>query len=277
MRLRFLIPILSTALVPSFAHAASCEDSFTKTGSPISGIKYHAAITVDGVTPQNALKQFRGAASAKGFDILADESASGTLLIEKPKTFGSPEEKTFVRAVPAGAGSTVTMDTKLKSGTFSSGKEVLVEYCGLLNSIRGGQAGIAAARLGQNSVSAAPPRTVDAALLTQEIAEEGEKNSAAVNARYQGKPFIIKGYLDRISTIVGTTRVYFKTPRTTNELVFHSGNFRRLPSISCAVAPGQSAYVLSLDAGARIKMQGIFDKYDHLSSRFLLKDCVAAQ
>ena len=276
MRLRFLIPVFSVALVPSLAHAGTCEDSFTKKGSPISGIKYHAEITMDGVTPENALKQFRGAASAKGYDILADESASGTLLIEKPKTFGNPEEKTFVRALAVGTGSTITMDTKLKSGTFSSGKETLVEYCGLLNSIRGGKAGIVAAKQGQNSVSAAPPRSVDAALLTQEIAEEGEKNAAAVNARYAGKSLIVKGYLNRVSTATNKNILYYKTPYSTNELTFHSGRYRRLPSISCEAAPGQSAYVLSLNEGGRLKMLGTFFKYDHVLHRFLLRDCVAA-
>ncbi len=275
MRLRFLFPIISLACVPSLAHAGTCEDSFTKKGSPISGIKYRAEITVDGVTPENALKQFRGAASARGYDILADESGSGTLLIEKPKTFGSPEEKTFVRALSFGTGSTITMDTKLKSGTFSSSKEVIFEYCGLLNSIKGGKAGIAAARQGQYSVSAAPPRSVDAALLTQEIAEEGEKNAAAVNARYEGKVFIIKGYLDRVSTVTNKNIVYYKTPYSTNELVFHSGKYRRLPSISCEAAAGQSSYILSLNEGGRLKMQGTFYKYDHLGRRFVLKDCVA--
>ncbi len=51
---------MNLGIIPSLAHAGSFEDSFTKMGSPISAIRYHAAITVDGVTPQSALQQFRG-------------------------------------------------------------------------------------------------------------------------------------------------------------------------------------------------------------------------
>jgi hypothetical protein len=146
----------------------------------------------------------------------------------------------------------------------------------LLNSIQGGKAGIAAAQAGKNSVSAAPPRTVDAHLLSQEISEEGEQNAEAVNARYQGKEFIIKGFLNRVSTTSGVTRVYYKTPRSTNELVFHSGKFRFLSAISCIVAPGQSTYILALNEGAKVKMRGTFRSYNHLQHRFEMTGCVAA-
>ncbi len=276
MRIYPMMSLLAAAILPTAAHAGACEDSFTKTGSPIGGIKYHAEVTVPNVTPQVALQQFRGAASARGYDILADESARGTLLIEKPKTFGSPAEKSFVRAVSNGRSTTITMDTKLSSGTFSSGKTVLADYCGMLSTIRSGREGIVAAESGQRAVSAAPPRTVDAALLTQEIAEEGDRNAAAVNARYQGKTIIVKGYMDRITNNYGATRIYFKTPDSTNDLVFHSGPFRRLPRINCALQAGQSPYALSLNAGQRIKLKGVFDKYDHLTHRFVLKDCEPA-
>ncbi len=267
---------LASAVIPGTAYAGTCEDSFKKTGSPISGIKYHAEITVLGVTPENALLQFRGAASAKGYDILADESATGTLLIEKPKSFGNPAEKSFVKAAAAGSVTTIVIDTKLSSGTFASGKTAKADYCDMLGSIKSGKDGIAAAKQGRSSVSAAPPRSVDAVLLTQEIAEEGEKNSAAVNARYSGKSFIVKGFFARVSTVTNKNIVYYKTPRSTNELVFHSGKFRRLPSIICEAAPGQSAYILSLNEGGKLKMQGVFSKYDAIGDRFILKDCVAA-
>jgi hypothetical protein len=276
MSLRLLM-LFTAVLVPTTAHAGQCEDTFTKKGSPFSGIKYHAEVTVPNVTPQAALQQFRGAASAKGFDILADESANGQLLIAKPKTFAAPEEKSLVQAVAVGTGVTLSMDTKLASGTFSSGNEVKAEYCQLLATVQGGAAGIAAANRGRNSVSAAPPRRVDPVVLTQEIAEEGDANAEAVNARYQGKSFILSGFFDRASTVVGVTRIYFKTPNSTNDLVFHSGPFRRLPRISCALGPGQSVFLMSLEAGQRIKLQGVFDRYNRLNQSFALKDCVAAQ
>jgi hypothetical protein len=276
MRISYIPGIIALALAPSIAHAATCEESFSKKGNPVTGTKYLAEVTVEGVNPQAALAQIRGAASAKGYDILADESANGSLLIEKPKSFGSSAEKTIVEAVQSGSSTTISMYTKLGGGNFTSADKKRAEYCALLNSVQGGKAGIAAARAGQNSVNVALPRTVDAALLTQELAEEGEKNPEAVNARYKDKVFIIKGYLARISNNNGITRVYFKTPRSTNELTFYRGRFRFLPTISCIVAPGQSTYILALDVGAKIKMKGTFDTYNHLRHSFALDACAAA-
>ncbi len=273
MRFTFFASVAFAFSLPGLAHAATCEESFTKKGNPLTGIKYHAEVTVAGVTPQVALQQLRGAAGAKGYDILADESANGQMLIAKPKSFGAPEEKSVVQAVSTGPATVITMDTKLGSGTFSSGKDARADYCGMLNSIQGGKAGIAAAKRGQNAVSAAPPRTVDAVLLSQEIAEEGEANAAAVNARYQGKLFIVKGNFDRIFTTRDMNFVYFKTPDSTNDLLFRSSRFRRLPTISCIMAPGQSVFTLSLSSGARMKLRGEFDRYDHLGHRFVLKNC----
>jgi hypothetical protein len=55
MRSYYFLMIAVLAFAPSIAHAATCEESFSKKGDPITGTKYRAEVTVAGVSAQNAL------------------------------------------------------------------------------------------------------------------------------------------------------------------------------------------------------------------------------
>jgi hypothetical protein len=265
--------ILGAAAFPSIAAAATCEESYIKKGNVLTTQKISAEVTVDDVSPQIALNQLRGIAINTGYDVVVDEAASGSMLLEKPKSFGVATLQLLVTSKAIGRASIIHIDTKLGATTITKKNETRDQICSLLNRIQGGRAGVAAAKTGNTAVSSAPPRVVDAVLLTQEISEEGEANEAAVNERYRGKTITIKGRFSRIYTIRDTLYVYYDVPRSTNDLVFKPRNFHFLAQISCVMAPGQKAFALTLKPGSAIRLTGTFKSYKHLAHSLTYENC----
>jgi hypothetical protein len=77
--------VLALAL-PLAARAGSCEDSFAQKGNPLSGIRFNAEVTVDELSVPVAIRQLRGIAATRGYDILSEEAEDGSLLLEQPRS-----------------------------------------------------------------------------------------------------------------------------------------------------------------------------------------------
>lgn len=260
-----LLPAL--VLIPGTAFGATCEESFLKKGNPIGGLKFSAQVTVADLAPPTAIRQFRGIAAARGYDIIVDEAEDGSMLIEQPRSGATRPIQMIVTATAEGASSTIKLDAKLSGGMIAPADGTRTEFCGMLNQIKGGKAGLAAAARNKGAVSSAAARVVDALVLSQEISQEAEKNAAIIPSRYQGKSFTISGRVDYVIRDGDSYRIAYDIPETTSDLVIKVGKFRFLTQLSCLVAKGQSAYALSLKKGNGIKLTGkyrAFDEFRHV-------------
>lgn len=261
------------SLVPGLCHAATCEDSFTKKGSPLGGLKFTAESTVADLSPPTAIRQFRGIAAARGYDITVDESEDGSMLIEQPRTGSTRPIPILVTATASGGAATIRLEAKLSGGMFAPAEGVKSELCGMLGQIKGGKAGIAAASRGRNAVSSAGPTVIDALVLSQQVSQEAEKNAAIIPQRYQGKSFTISGTMSYVIRDGDTYRIAYDIPETTSDLVLKVGKFRFLTQISCLVAKGQSAFALSLKKGNRIRLTGTFRDYNEFKHVMWFEGC----
>jgi hypothetical protein len=273
MRFAMISVALLAVLAPACAQAATCEESFVKKGSVLSKQSFSAETTIADVSPQIALNQVRGIALTQGLTIVVDEAVAGSMLIEKPSTFGQRTVQFLVSAVPVGRATTVRITTQLSLGDTMKAASMKAQLCGLLSPIQGGKAGVVAAKSGKSAVATPQMRVVDAVTLSQQLSEEGEANAVAVSERYRGQIYTIKGRFSRISNIRGVYRVYYDVPRSTNDLFFKPSKFRFLTQISCAMAPGQTAYALTLQPGSKIALTGTFQSYQHLQHMTSFDNC----
>jgi hypothetical protein len=263
----------ATLLVPAMAHAGQCEDSFLKKGNQIGGLRFTAQVSVPDAKPVTALQQFRGIAAGRGYDIIVDESADGSLLIEQPRSGATRPIPIIATAVSEGSAAKVMLEAKLSGGMFAPSDGTRTELCGMLNQIKGGKAGLAAAGKSKSAVNSAAPREVDALVLSQEISAEAEKNAAIIPSRYNGKSFTISGRVDYVIKDGDTYRIAYDIPETTSDLTLKVGKFRYLTQISCLVARGQTAFALSLKKGNRVKMTGTYANFDEFKHVMWFQGC----
>jgi hypothetical protein len=261
---RLIILASLTACATGGAHAATCQDSFVKKGNPLGGLRFTAEVTVADLTPPTAIRQFRGIAAADGYDITVDEAEEGSMLIEQPR---SPSGATrpvpiIVSATAIGTALIVKLEAKLPGGMLAPAEGVKTELCKMLNQIKGGKIGLAAANRGKSAVSSAGPTVIEALMLSQQISQEADKNAAIIPSRYTGKSFKIKGTVDYVMRDGDTYRIAYVIPKTTDDLAIRLGSFKLLTQLSCLVAKGQSAFALSLKKGNHVTLTGRFRAYD---------------
>lgn len=260
-------------LLPAAAQAATCEESFVKSGSVISGLRFKAAVTVNDLTPASAIGQMRGIAAAKGYDILVAEADEGSMLIEQPQTGSARAFPITVTAVSNGRTGTVEMEAKLRAGQNVSADLAKSETCKMLGQVKGGRAGQTAAAAGMRAVNASAPLTIDALTLSQQISKDSERNAAAIPLRYRGKTFVIKGTVGQVGQDRGEYLVAYQIPHPHEQLIRLPGQAAFKTDIGCAFAKGQAAFALQLKPGSRIQLSGTFHRYDANNRLLLLKDC----
>ncbi len=257
------LPVLAAAvMLPSTAMGATCEDSFRSQGNPLSGLRFLAEIQVEALAPATAIRQLRGIAAGKGYDILSEEAEDGSMLLEQPRSGTARPFPIIVTAEAVESAARVKLEAKLPSGMLAGANGARTELCSMLNAVKGGSEGIAAAEQSQGAVSKAAPVVIDALVLSQQISQEADTNAASIPSRYQGKIYTIKGRVASVSKDAGTYRIAYDIPNSTNDLALRFGKFRFLTQISCLAAKGQGAYALSLRNGQSIKLTGQFRDYD---------------
>ncbi|HEY6965519.1 MAG TPA: hypothetical protein VI407_09905, partial [Erythrobacter sp.] len=90
-----------------------CEDTFQKSGNPVTGLRFAAERSVADLSPESAIGQLRGIVLAKGYTVMAAEPEAGTMLIEQPMT-GKARGFPITISVSEIAGqSTVRMEARL--------------------------------------------------------------------------------------------------------------------------------------------------------------------
>lgn len=272
MNLRYLTPLLLAA--PSVAHAGACEDGFTKAGSPIGGLRFIATVSASDLSRVSAIGQMRGLVMAKGYDILAEEPEEGVMLIEQPMSGKVRAFPIEITATQQGGVGTVKMEAKLRAAMFVKEADARTELCAILNQIKGGKAGLAAAAASRNAVpSAAAPVAMNSIAFSHQISKDTERNPDAVPLRYKGKRFTISGMVDYVVRDGDYYRVAYKIPHPWEEAI-------RLPNVApfktdimCMLGKGQSVYALQLKPNKTIKLTGTWHDFDAYKHVVWLMDC----
>lgn len=276
---------LAAALAPAFilltmgtANAATCEETFVKKGNPITGLRFTAAVTVADLPPAVAIGQMRGLVAAKGYDIMADEAEYGSMLIEQPMTGTARAFPIQISATQTGGIGTVVMEAKLRAGQATKADAAMAEMCGMLNQIKGGKAGAAAAKKGATATTvAAAPVKINSLSFSQQVSKDTERNAAGVLTRYKGKQFTIDGLVDYVTKDGKDFRVGFKIPEPYEQAIRLPNQAPFKTDIVCYMAPGQAAYSLQLKPNKSIKLTGTVEDFDEYKHVIWLKDCRGAQ
>ncbi|HKX89817.1 MAG TPA: hypothetical protein VJM13_11450 [Sphingopyxis sp.] len=284
MRTNFAIRF-AAALVPAAilftagtANAATCEEAFVKKGNAITGLRFTAAVTVADLPPAVAIGQMRGLVAAKGYDIMADEAEYGSMLIEQPMTGGARAFPIQITATQTGGIGTVVMEAKLRAGQSTKSEAAMAEMCGMLNQIKGGKAGAAAAKKGATATTvAAAPVKMNSLSFSQQVSKDTERNAAGVLTRYKGKQFTIDGSVDYVTKDGKDFRVGYKIPQPYEQAIRLPNQAPFKTDIVCYMAPGQAAYSLQLKPNKSIKLTGTVEDFDEYKHVIWLKDCRPAQ
>lgn len=275
-RFRLAAALVPTALLfaAGTANAATCEEAFVKKGNPITGLRFTAAVTVADLPPAVAIGQMRGIVAAKGYDIMADEAAYGSMLIEQPMTGSARAFPIHITATQTGGIGTVVMEAKLRAGQSVGGDAAKSEMCGILNQIKGGKAGAAAAKKGASATTvAAAPVKIDALSLSQQVSKDTERNAAGILTRYKGKQFTVDGLVEYVTKDGNAFRIGYKIPNPWEQAIRLPNQADFKTDIVCYMAPGQAAYSLQLKPGKSIKLTGTVEDFNEYKHVLWLKDC----
>jgi hypothetical protein len=270
----FALAAVAVILLPSAANAATCEESFVKKGSPISGVKFIATVTVPDLTPVSAVQQLRGIVAAKGYDIMADEAEYGSMLIEQPQTGKARAFPIQITATNEAKVGTVQMEAKLRAGMFVKEADAMPELCGMLNQLKGGKAGLALAAKGKSAQTVqAGPLAISALAFSHQVSKDTERNPAGVLTRYKGKSYTIDGTVNYVAKDGDKFRIGYDVPNPWEEALRLPNTAPFKTDIVCYMAPGQAAYSLQLKPKKGIKLTGIVEDFDEYKHIIWLKDC----
>ncbi|MBJ7500794.1 MAG: hypothetical protein JHC57_13670 [Sphingopyxis sp.] len=279
-RFRLAVALAPAALLfaAGTANAATCEEAFVKKGNPITGLRFTAAVTVADLPPAVAIGQMRGLVAAKGYDIMADEAEYGSMLIEQPMTGTVRAFPIQITATQTGGIGTVVMEARLRAGQATKADAAMAEMCGMLNQIKGGKAGAAAAKKGATATTvAAAPVKMNSLSFSQQVSKDTERNAAGILTRYKGKQFTIDGLVDYVTKDGRDFRVGYKIPQPYEQAIRLPNQAPFKTDIVCYMAPGQAAYSLQLKPNKSIKLTGTVEDFDEYKHIIWLKDCRPAQ
>jgi hypothetical protein len=243
------------------ALSATCEETFVKKGSGLSGLKYTATHVVNDLNTPNAINQLRGIVLAKGYDVLAVEAQDGSMLIEQPQTANRRSFQIIGTATTAGNATTVQLQANLRGGQFTKDDAVKTEMCGVLAQLQGGRAGVAAANRGRTAVGTSAPTAMTAQSLAQRLSNERDQNADTIPLRYRGKSFTLSGTVDYVRKDGDVYRVAFKILEAHEMIIRLPGQSQFKTEISCLLARGQSVYALTLKPRSSVKLTGTYSDY----------------
>lgn len=268
--------VLAAALaVPALAHAGTCEDTFVKRGSIISGMRFVALTSVNDMPVDVAINQMRGIAARKGYDIIASEPAAGALLIEQSHTGKTRAFPIEINASVANGVGTVQMEAKLRAGMSVKAEDARTEMCAMLAELKGGKEGRLAAKAGSGATTVqAAPIAMTALAFTGQFSKDLERNALAVEPRYTGKRFTLSGTVERVSRDGTDIRVWYDILQPHEMALRLPGAPKFHVEIGCALAAGQSVFGMQLKPGKSIKLTGTFDDHDANRQVVWFKDCV---
>ena len=269
MKRYFLVFLVGLGLV-----AGPCEDKFAKSGNPMTGTKYTAAVTVEGLTVADAMAQMHGIAVGKKLDILTEDVANGNMLLEYRESFRNKAIPYVVSVFAEGGSATVQMLVKLNKGAFAKAEDVRGEMCSMLGAVKGGAEGRAAAAQGAQAVGDGAPRKVDALKLSLELARQNQESAESIPLRYKNRAFTVTGRVDYVIKNGERYRVAFSIPEPRDmALPPMLGAPSYKIDISCLMAPSHTAWAIALRPGEKIALTGKYEDYDQFKRVMWLGGC----
>ena len=255
------------------ASASTCEATFIKQGSFISGLTFIATTSVANLSPKSAIEQMRGIAVPRNYDILSEEASAGSMLIEQSLTEKARAFPIIISATAENGIGTVRMEARLRAAMSAKIEAARFEMCGMLAELKGGGAGLALAAAAKNAKGERPPLRISSLALSHQVSKDAERNAAAVPLRYRHRVFTVSGTVDYIKKDGDYFRVAFNIPHPWEEAI-------RLPNvapfktdISCLMASGQAAYALTLKPGRSVKLTGTFHEFSEERHVLWLDKC----
>ena len=258
------------------AQTTGCEQTFRKSGNPLTGLRFHAERSVAGLSPESAIGQLRGIVIAKGYTVMTAEPEAGTMLIEQPmtgKARGFPIEIGVTQT--AGQG-TVRMEARLRATMGVKEAIARTEMCAILAQLQGGKAGQALAQQGR--AAAAPPAApirMSVLRFASQVGGEAQQGSALIEPRYKGRVFTLYGPVEAVSKAGDGYRVDFRLVDNMLASLVPGSGYR--VEVACLLASGQSTFALTLKPDRRVELTGVFDRFDLTRSTVWLRDCTPAR
>ena len=258
------------------AQTTGCEQTFRKSGNPLTGLRFNAERSVAELSLASAIGQLRGIVIAKGYTVMTAEPEAGTMLIEQPMT-GKARGFPIEIAVTDTAGQgTVRMEARLRAAMGVKEAAARAEMCGILAQLKGGTEGLALARKGEAAkASAAAPIRMSALRFSSQMAGEARQSDVSLEPRYKGRAFTLHGPVAAVGKAGDSYRVDFKLVESVLSSIVPGSGYRL--EVSCILAPGQSTYALSLRPDQHVELTGVFDEYAMGRSTIFLRDCVPVQ
>ncbi|MDZ3832467.1 MAG: hypothetical protein U0S50_11705 [Sphingopyxis sp.] len=267
LRLTLTLGCLSFGAVA--AHAAPCEDGFVKKGNAVTGLRFIATTSVPGMSPASGVGQLKGIVAAKGYDVIAAEPESGTMLIEQPQT---GKARPFPIEIAVDSAGSVRMEAKLRPTMSVPDAAAKAEMCGILTQLKGGKAGEALAARGMKAETAVgAPIRMSVLRFSQDVSGQAAKNSAVIAERYKNKSFTLYGPVAYVGGRDGRYWIEFKL--VSNVLTDIVPGRSASLGVTCQLASGNSAYALGLKPDKHVELTGTFDRYEQGFSTVWLKDC----
>jgi hypothetical protein len=261
-------------LFAAIALGASCEEQFSKAGNPFAGTRYTSSVRIANLSVADAVGQLHGIAVGRKLDILTEDAASGSMLLEDRMSMRHKAIPYVVSVAAEGGAAQVQLMVKLDKGAFAKAEDVKKEICSILALVKGGDEGKAAAEQGAAAVSTSGPRKVDALVLSMELARQTQESAESIPLRYKGKAFTVSGRVEYVIKDGEFYRVAYDIPEPRDmALQLGSLNPPFKINISCLMAPSQAAWSLALRKGEKVKLTGTFYDFDQFKKVMWLDGC----
>ncbi len=266
--------ILCLCALSTSALAASCEERFSKSGNPLTGTKYQSTVMVPQLSVADAIAQLHGIAVGKKLDILTEDAANGSMLLEDRESMRHKPIPYVVSVASEGDGATIQLLVKLNAGAIAKAEDAKKEICSILSLVKGGDEGTAAAALGANAAGSNEPRKVDALMLSLELARQTRDSAESVPLRYKDRAFTVSGRVKYVMKDGNAYRVAFDIPEP-REMLLKPGPMEPQfkIDISCVMAVSQSAWAIALREREKVKLTGTFLDFDQFKKVMWLGEC----
>lgn len=282
--MRLVLTAALLAVVPiGPAIASTCEATFARKGSPVTGLRYTAIQGVPELSTPDAINQLRGIVLGRGYDVLASEPAAGDMLLEMPQSMDRRSFQIVAKATSDRDLTTVQLEARLRVGVFAKDEDVRSEMCGVLAGLKGGKAGIAQAEKGRDAAAGgAAPTVLTAQTLADRLSKERDRNPDEIPLRYKGRSFTLSGNVAQVRKDGDSYNIVFDIMGWEDKSIHLPGDSEFKTDIVCVLAPGQSVYALTLTPKGRafklsssVKLTGTFADYRESPSPsvFWLSDC----
>lgn len=276
MRISYLVSVgLSVAAMGSAANAASCAESFARSGSVVSATTFTATQTINTLSVADAIGQLHGIAIAGEYDVLDEDEQGGSMVWEQRQAGATRAIPVQIAAVPVGGNVDVTMTIRLPSGMAAGSNGVRDEMCRVFGQMRGGREGVTLAQRMRGASGGGAITVIDAYMLSNQVARQHNLNTAVINPRYRNRVFTVTGRMGSVNRAGRSYILSYDIPQPPL-----TGLLRPLPgqptfsiAIQCVLAPDQNGLALTLRAGRSVRLTGTFANYDEVDKVMTLDGC----